>query len=566
MPGARRIRPPLLAELATQLRFAATDSLVRCAGRIEALARDLEPDRMYPADFVVFRITGYRPEQGGDDQVRGGVLLEGLSALAEDLTGRALWPLSEARAAGFIGVNDLLRRWKISRKTLERRRRQGLIARRAHAERNRASLVFAPEIIAWFETAHAEQIREAAEFDRISPADRDRMLRRARRYRARFGCSLNQVAKRLAERFDRSHQGVRLLLQRHDREHPREAIFAQRGSLSERDRAVCSRAAARGLDPAWMARRLRRSPAAVRRAIAVEAAERLGVLAKEGHLQAPRSPMFSSPDAVDVFLGPAVVRRELGEAGRTDLAEFLTLARTKSVPIGALELSRRRAVCFLLWRASEAINALSRANPSTAVIDRVRTDLIWAARLQADLVRGYWPMAIETVETRLQRRVEQLGVAACTRTLGELRDALGAGAMNFDPFKGAEAGGRVAGSISQALAGVTARLARQLGVGAPASRAEPRFAQGTIITDWTLHIAPWQTGVDLTDRVSSMLRRRDAADPAAAVLLARYGRDGRAPRTLAELGAELNIGPTLAARRERLALRNVLGLPERAGA
>lgn len=566
MPGARRIRPTLLAELSTQLRFAAADSLVRCAGRIEALARDLEPERMYPADFVVFRITGYRPEQGGDDQISGAALLEGLSALAEELTGRAQWPMGEARAAGFIGVGELMRRWKISRKTLERRRRQGLVARRAHAERNRASLVFAPEMVAWIESARPEQIREAAEFDRISRADRDRMLRRARRYRGRFGCSLNQVAKRLAERFDRSHQGVRLVLQRHDREHPREAIFAQRGSLSARDRRVCFRAAGRGLDPAWVARRLRRSPAAVRRAVAVETGARLRALLDDGRLEGPRSPMFARPDAVEVFLGPAAVTGELGGAGRTDLAEFLAAARVKSVPIGALELSRRRGACFLLWRASEAIRSLSRANPSTAVIDRIRTDLIWAARLQADLVRGYWPMAIETVESRLQRRLEQLGVAACTRTIGDLRDGLGAGAMNFDPFKGAEAGGRVAGSISQALAGVSARLSRQLGVGTAVSRAEPRFAGGTIISDWTLHIAPWQATIDLTDRLSLMLQRRGPEDSAAAVLLARYGRDGRAPRTLTELGVELNIGPTLAARRERLALRSVLGLPDRDGA
>jgi hypothetical protein len=558
MPKVSHIRSPVLAAIVHELRYAPAEALLRCAARIEALAQNIEPEQQYPGEFVVFRVTGHRPEAMGpgvEALTLGAELLRDLSALCESLSERAEWPIAEARAEGFVGVADLMARWNVSRKSVERRRREGLIARRARDDRGRASLVFSPAIVEWFAARDSAALQAAASFTRMDAVDHQRLIRRARRYRARFGCSLNQVARRLAKRFDRSHEGVRLVLQRHDAANPERAIFDDHGSMESSQRRAMFRAAQRGLDPTWLARRTGRTPASVRRAIHVEQAQQFQRLVELRLLLAPTAPTFSRDDAAEVFLEPEPVRSELGTPGHTDLATMLEWARARTVPIGAVELARCRAACFLLWRASESINGLSRGNPSAAALDEIRTDLLWVARLHAEVVRSYWPVAIETLETRVGGRLEALGVAGCVQAIGEVALAMGQGVQRFDPLKGADSGGRVAGAISQSLAAVAARISKR---GEPASaRAAPRFMPGTAIADWTRHLHPWQSAVELPEPWAGLVVSRGPLP----ILVARLGLDGKPPRTLAEASKEFNTGPTILARREREELRRLRGLP-----
>jgi hypothetical protein len=95
VPALSRARTGAIVRLGDELRFAGRETLRRHIERIEQLATLLDEDGVYPEDFVVFRVTGYRPEIGDPELIPGAALLGDLSALAERLSESAGWSPGE---------------------------------------------------------------------------------------------------------------------------------------------------------------------------------------------------------------------------------------------------------------------------------------------------------------------------------------------------------------------------------------------------------------------------------------------------------------------------------------
>lgn len=576
MPPLSRIHTPILDKLARDLRFAPREALLRDVTRVEELAADIDPAGTYPEDFVIFRVTGFRPDAGPNADssapslLKGDVLLSDLSALAERMCDAASLRVDEIPTDSFQTMAMLGEIWSVSRKTLDRWRREGLIARRVLAASQRPTLVVMKPVAERFASSRADTIKKAGSFSRIPPEIEARMLRRARVYRARFGCSLNQAAQRLARRYDRSPEAIRQLLKRQDiRERPAagpDAPTADRGSITQRERRLYYRVWLRGLDPVWIARRTRRAPAGVRRAINIERASALRQLAESGVLEAPMSPTFSRKEAAEVLLTAEPVRAGIGKPGVTDLAEFLTEARKRTIPIGAEELARRVGMCFLFHRARAEILGLDRGNPSAVSIDRVETDLRWALRLKAELMRSQWALAIETVESQIGsgpgRGLGALATDLLPELLTNIRDALAEAVDHYEPFRAADVGARLAGSVTVAASRIGARWTKRLAsADARGARAQTRILPGVRIPDWTRHVAPWQPLVEPSERSFARLSTLDP--PMRRLIEHRLGLNGNVPRTLTELSSMLAASPTRLARDERTALRILRGLKPR---
>src|SRR5690606_10285762 len=202
----------------------------------------------------------------------------------------------------------------------ERYRRQGLVARRV-GEGPAARLLFTPAAIESFERRRAPAVQRAGAFSRTTADERARIVRRARRYRERFGWSLTQTAQRLALRTKRSPQAVRAAILAHDVSSS-DPVFPRRTSVDDRDRESILRAVRRGLPLADLARAKGRS----RESVARIANERLLAQLREFDLRAPAAPTFDRPDAAEVLLAPAVVRDALLPAPALDAAAFVAEA------------------------------------------------------------------------------------------------------------------------------------------------------------------------------------------------------------------------------------------------
>ncbi len=549
-----RIRNPAIADLARQLRFGSREALRRQIERVEELAGAIDPEQSYPIDFVAFRLTGYRDaELGAGGVVRGDVLVADLAGVIERLCHASGLLLGDPSLRGGLSADELSKKWGVSRRTLARYRRFGLIARHAIGQGGRAHALYMPGVVARVEAARSRELVRAAGFTRIDKATRQRMLSRAARYRARFKCSLNQIAARLAARFGRSHEAVRQVLLKHERA-TATGRFAP-GPLDARGRRFVERALRRGIEPAVIAAHVGRERQGVVRAAAMARSAMLKGWIEEGRLDRPESPVFSRPDSAEVILAPGVVRSGLAAECERTFGELVALR--KRGPTSAKEERERALAChFLVRRAAAIAGTIDCLHPEPTKIDECFTMLRWATLLKIALIRGQLPLLISTIESVFATPIElvPLGPGKLRELIGAGLAALSEGVNLFDATKG----GRLAAPAGLALNRAITRVAKSA-AGAEQSAAQGRArALARPSTDlpigaWERSVDPWQHAIELDARFRSVLPTLEPDDRR--VLERRAGWDGSAPATLAQVARELRTTPMRAAMLERRAIR-----------
>ena len=538
MPPLPRIRTEALADLARQLRFTPRETVRRQLDRALELAGEIDPALEYPPEWVVFRVTGHRAELGLASPIAGRALLADLSAFCERLSHAA--GIAAEDLPGAIGAGALAAHWSVSRKSLERYRRSGLIALRVRAENGQSRLVFPQQTLERFQARHRPRLDKARRFSRI-PADVEaRILRRASIYRRRFSCSLNQAAIRLSVRFERGLETVRQLLRRHDSTsaHP---VFTEPPPLTPRQRRVAYRAWRLGIDPGDVARRYGHRRPAVRRVITDERAARLRALS----LVPPAGSLPSLPEE-----DPA------GEpAAPTDLHAFLERVRATPAADAIRERNTVGAYHALVARAAAVIASLPEHGASARVVDEAETLLRRAARIKAVLIGPQLPIVVRTLETAIGRPLDEVRSSVLVPMILEAVGAVAAVVDSFDPSRSKRAG-RLAAPVGLAMTRVASRFAREHPADAASgsgvrARATPRLRPGVPVPDWTLRVAPWQPFVEPDARVRAGLGALDAS--ACHLLEARFGWGGQ-PRTLTQIANARRTTAIKIAMQERAAI------------
>jgi len=537
-----------LEELARQLRYSGRSALLRQIERAEAMARDVDADFAYEESEIIRRLTGYTPEDGGDALIPGEALLRDLSVLVEHLCHDARLGRRDVPEDAFT-LSDLTGRWSVSRKTIERYRRRGLVARRVGGGRERTALVFTRESVEAFEGRSGEAVARASRFDRV-PADvRGEMIRRAERYRASLGCTLNQAAARLAERYGRSHEGVRQILRRHDDEQRAlpggRPIFDAPLRRDARARMAIIRAVRAGEEPSSLTHLLGDASVSKRRVTHLLLMTRVRLL-RRAAIQSPVSPLFARDDAREVMLAPGFVREGLipdpPAATAVDLVRRAWGRRPEGIET---ERARSLAMLYLLDSARRSTAALPTSNPAPGTIDRIETDLRWAQRLRAALLSSQLGVVLGALASGLDTDMESMPAAELDRVVRAGLVAAGAAIDRHAPFHGA----RLAGGVNLAVARTAARLAR--------NGRRTRRTNGSIELERFAPSITW--GAWLLPPVGLRSRLETLDEQGALVLSRRYGLDGRPPATLGDLAELLGLPPMHAARRERLAMRSLEG-------
>lgn len=536
MPPLPRLRVAALSDLLQQVRFAPREAVRRMIERAEAYAASLADEALVDESDLVRAITGYAPDLAEPATLVGGALLGDLSRFVELLCAQVALRPDEA-PPGALTPEALQARWNVSRKTIDRWRARGLVARRVSARPGHAQIVFAPASAEAFEARAGGLIRRASGFSRMDDALRARVVRHAGRYRRRFGCSLNQVALRLAQRYGRSHEAVRQVLLQHDRGPA--PIFRQAGPMTARHQRLCLRAWRRGIDAPELARRLGRSPAAIRRAVNMARLDFLRAL------DLPAGPGEPSEDVI----GAPPAREGLRLSSPRDLASFLAFGASVGAPVAAEERARALAIVHLQARAQQTIARIHAINPEAGMLDEAETDLRLASRLIAAQVRAQLPTVLRALRDRLNRPFEELRGPVLLALLTGALGAAARAAREFDPG----VGGRLAARVSLAVSRACEPHLDRVPAPAPGlARALPRLVPGVLLPDWTRRVAPWQPELELRP---GLLEAAGGLGAPLGVLLTR--RFGPEPVTLALAAAPL--GASAAARLERRALRAARG-------
>ena len=222
----RKYRNKPIAELAVELGSGLLRLRRGYIDHAEELLRLVDPTQEYPYEFVVHRLTGYRPGQTD----KSGVLLPGRS-LQQDI----LQLLLDVSDSFDLHTSDhdeivydtpaLAQRFNVSTKTVQRWRSRGLPSRRLVFPDGRRRVGFLAGSVQWFLADHQKEIQRSVRFSQLSELEKQDILRRAQRMVARTQCSLSDVARRLAKRTGRAVETVRYTIRKYDNDHPDKALF-----------------------------------------------------------------------------------------------------------------------------------------------------------------------------------------------------------------------------------------------------------------------------------------------------------------------------------------------------
>jgi len=220
-------RHPAMKQLRDQqTRYAPKDRRLEQVERAEQLLGEIEASKQYPYEYLCYRITGFRPDGWSALLLEGGDVQNDLRLFVEDLSATVRQSVEQVTEP-VLTVAEVGRRYNVSTRTVTRWRQQGLVARR-FVIGGRTKVGFLESSLERFVATHRDQVERGSRFRQLSDAERDEIVRRARRmaiYRS-GQVGLVEVARRIARKMARSTETIRLTLKSYDREHPDRAIFA----------------------------------------------------------------------------------------------------------------------------------------------------------------------------------------------------------------------------------------------------------------------------------------------------------------------------------------------------
>jgi RNA polymerase sigma factor (sigma-70 family) len=295
-------RHPAMKQLKDQQRrYAPKERRLEQVSRAEQLLGEFEEARRYPNEYHRDRITGVRPDGWPALVLEGGDVKHDLRLFVEDLSATTRQAVEQVDEP-VLTVDEVSRRYNVSPRTVTRWRCQGLVARR-FVIGGRTKVGFLESSLRRFVTAHREQVERGSRFRQLTEAERDEIIRRARRMAlARPGhVGLVEIARRIARKMSRSTETIRLALKAYDRDHPDRAIFPNVGlPLDDEAKAQVYLRFRMGASAEVLARQYDRTRSSIYRVINEMRARRI----LETKLEFIPNEGFGDPETAPIVLGP----------------------------------------------------------------------------------------------------------------------------------------------------------------------------------------------------------------------------------------------------------------------
>ncbi len=270
-----------------QVRLAPPARRIEQAEQARRLLAEIEPSKRYPYQFVCFRVTGYRPEGHADVLIDGADLTDDLLEMIRLLD-------------DVLTLEEVSTQLNVSTKTIRRWRKFGLEGKLLlfHGKRQ---LGFRQSTLDAFLKTHADRVERGGRFSQMTDAEREDVLRRAKRLSRVRGGTLTEVSRRIARRLNRSVEAIRYTIKNFDREHPDQALFPNlTGPLNAESKQLIYNSFRRGITVDTLARQFQRTRTSMYRVINEVRARRL----LEQPLDYIPSPEFDDAALEAAFLAP----------------------------------------------------------------------------------------------------------------------------------------------------------------------------------------------------------------------------------------------------------------------
>ena len=421
MAERRRYRLPPIAEFRQQLRFAGRSALRKQALAAESLLFEIARDRVYPVSWVVWRITGFRPEgdQLADAVLDGEDLRHDLAVFLQELAAELDFKHSD-RPHGAVESSEAASRLGVTVRTLQRWRRYGLPLipiRLADGRRRKGCFL---DTLERFAAAEATLVERARRFGRVNSVERAKLQALVSHHVAE-GLPGTVAARIVADEIGRSSGAVRRAAR----------LGGRRLRLPGRIGELLLRAHNLRISETRLAERLQRSPATIRRLISQSRRDRARAL-RPPVIELPTA---SLPDAEEIFATAGELDQVADRLVGIDAPSWLAEIRALGSEEHAGQVGNRiAAMHFLHGRAASATDALP-GNPGERALDPVERDLGWSGRLLERTVIGIMYAAVRRYEQSVQVRLDTFEPERITSVIEVLLGRVAVVVRGFDPTR-----------------------------------------------------------------------------------------------------------------------------------
>ena len=471
---------PAYLAIRRQFEFAAELADARL-DRLEALLQDIDPESTYPIDWLVFRVTGIRPEASSQaDVVEGRILLGELVPLVEEVD-RKLGP-RPFDAEIHVDAEEAALRIGVSRRTLQRWRGFGLPMRMYRHAEGVIRAGVRRESLGHFAREHSGRISRARGRSRIQPEEDEAICQLLRRLQNE-GVEPAEAIRITASRFGRSPSAVRSRLGRTDR--------PAAGEDSDRTARLVGRARSRVVSRSMLAQRLGRAEETIRRHELDERWSLLRGVEKDG----VDVPNIDRRDASQVFGAAGMLddlARTLDVATPEDWLE--TIRGLEENEDGETVKARLAAMHFARSQAAREVSQLDRrgvaeaVRPGERLLDPIETSLRWwGLLLERNTISGL-ASGLRRLEQSIGRRIETLSPRRLRSGLDLLLGSTADAVRSFDPSR------QVVGhDLDRAVGLVVARRIASSSLSNPMSGAGVRRIQAVCMPVDLLSVVPRRT-------------------------------------------------------------------------
>jgi RNA polymerase sigma factor (sigma-70 family) len=389
------------------MRFTPLEKRLEQLAAAEALLLSIDPARQYPLDFLIDRITGYRPKGTDICLVAGRDVQHDLGLLVETVSAGCCQGQAEA-AEPVLSIDAAAQRLKVATKTLQRWRRRGLPARVFLYPDGKRRIGFYLTSVEAFLSAHAGELSEPATRPICDP---QWLIRNAARL-SRGGLWPEEVARRLAHRAGRSPLAVLSYLRQHEQTPGAEPVFASAAAApTDAVARAAVQAMRKGVAPRRIARRFKLSRYIVYRLWMDHEVARY----RGRRVRFIDDPLYHQPDA-EQAISELLAQQPLEPAAPSkvpaDLPPYLQdLYRT---PLLTPTRQRCLFLAYNFWRCRLA-HAIGRLRPETARRREVLLVRGIAAKSQAirnEIVAANLRLVVSVAKRHLRPRLSLMDLVS----------------------------------------------------------------------------------------------------------------------------------------------------------
>jgi RNA polymerase sigma factor (sigma-70 family) len=375
-----RVSHPVLRDFFDQLRFAPIPQKKKQLTASEHLLMILDAEREYPFDFIVYRITGYRPPEKPEQHlISGRDLMPDMRVWIARLSAELHLDASEQDETIFT-VEQLAARFAVSTKTIRRWQKRGLTGKIYIFEDGRKRMGFTQSTVDLFTKDHDELVRQAGQFTLLTAQQREQIASLAKELTGQKDYKTqNELVLEIAGQVHRSRQTVRAVLDDlSQRQTASPAMPQSRGRMSSKEAVKLYKMSQQNVSVKKLMELFGRSRSSIYRIINQQLAKELF----SQKIEFVPNEAFSNPDAEQTILSvpleellpkksdrPALLSRqqETDMFQRYNYLKFMACQQRSQIKRGQPRSDRLNHIETLLKQAEAVKKVIIEANMALVV-------------------------------------------------------------------------------------------------------------------------------------------------------------------------------------------------------